>query len=97
MLGRTLEQAEPVAACEAYETSIRESASVGSRFNVGIGLVEWVAVKRVLGEEAMAVAGMLDLLDLLAVSGNRGQLSQAFARWAPSSPQPTTSRPRRSP
>jgi hypothetical protein len=77
-LGRTLAHTEPVAACAAFETGMRESASVGSRFNVGIDLVEWVAIKRELGEQAMAVTGVLDLLDLLAVSGNRGQLSQAL-------------------
>jgi class 3 adenylate cyclase len=77
-LGRALTPSEPSAACEAFESGMRASASVGSRFNVGVDLVEWVALKRALGEQAMAITGVLDLLDLLAVSGNRGQLSQAL-------------------
>jgi predicted ATPase/class 3 adenylate cyclase len=77
-LGRALTPREPVAACEAFEAGMRASASVGSRFNVGVDLVEWVALRRTLGDLAMAITGVLDLLDLLAVSGNRGQLSQAL-------------------
>ena len=44
------------------------------------------------GEQEMAVAGTLDLLDLLAVSGNRSQLSQALRRPASCSPTPGDTR-----
>lgn len=77
-MGRTLTVADPLAACEAFEQAMRWSRSVDSRFNVGIALVEWVALKRQLGERPAAVVGALDLLELLAVSGQRSQLSQAL-------------------
>jgi predicted ATPase/class 3 adenylate cyclase len=77
-LGRVLAPSDVVGATEAFEQAMRAAREVGSRFNVGLGLVEWVGIKRRSGEQTMAVAGTLDLLDLLAVSGNRSQLSQAL-------------------
>ena len=37
-----------------------------------------MSLKRRLGETELAVSGVLDLLDMLAVSGNRSQLSQTL-------------------
>ena len=51
---------------------------VGSGFNVGLDLVEWVGVQRRLDRPELAARGAGDLLDLVAVSGNRAQLSQAI-------------------
>ncbi|HZX54139.1 MAG TPA: BTAD domain-containing putative transcriptional regulator, partial [Ilumatobacteraceae bacterium] len=70
-LGRVLAASDPRAACEAFEQAIRASRSISSNLYVGIALVEWVALKRQLGETDLAVSGVLDLLDMLAVSGNR--------------------------
>jgi predicted ATPase/class 3 adenylate cyclase len=78
VLGRALAATDPIAATEAFEQAMRIARAVGSSFNVGLSLVEWVGVKRGAGEQSMARAGTLDLLDLLAVSGNRSQLSQAL-------------------
>jgi hypothetical protein len=77
-LGRVLAPTDPRAACEAFEQSMRSSRSVSTNFNVGLALVEWVALKRQLGETELAVSGLLDLLDMLAVSGNRSQMSQTL-------------------
>ncbi len=78
VLGRVLEATDPIGAGEAFEQAMRIAREVGSRFSVGLSLVEWVGLKRRLGELPMALAGTLDLLDLLAVSGNRSQLSEAL-------------------
>ena len=77
-LGCTLAANDPVAACVAFEQAMRWSRAVDSRFNVGLALVEWVALKRQLGDGQAAVAGALDLLSMLVVSGQRSQLSQAL-------------------
>jgi class 3 adenylate cyclase len=77
-LGRALIGRDPVGACEAYEQAMAFAREVDSRFCVGLDLVEWVDIKRALGELALARAGADDLLGLLAVSGNRSQLSQAL-------------------
>jgi hypothetical protein len=77
-LGRSLAPSEPAAACEAYEQAMRAAREVDSEFHAGLALVEWVALKRRLGGYQIALIGLLDLLRLLAVSGNRSQLSQAF-------------------
>jgi hypothetical protein len=77
-LGRVLASSDQRAACEAFEQAMRASRSVSTNLYVGIALVEWVALKRQLGETELAVSGVLDLLDMLAVSGNRSQLSQTL-------------------
>jgi predicted ATPase/class 3 adenylate cyclase len=77
-LGRALVEQDPVGSCEAYEQAMAFARQVGSGFCVGLDLVEWVDIKRRLGELALARAGADDLLGLLAVSGNRSQLSQAL-------------------
>ena len=56
---------DPRAACEAFEQAMRASRSVSSNFHVALALVEWVALKRQLGETELAVSGVLDLLDML--------------------------------
>lgn len=77
-LGRAIAASDPVGACEAFEQAIRSAREVDSQFNAGLALVEWVGLERRLGGREMAIAGALDLLDLLAVSGNRSQLSQTL-------------------
>jgi class 3 adenylate cyclase len=77
-LGRALATHDAVGACEAYEQAMSAAREVDSRFNAGLDLVEWVDIKRRLDELQLARAGAADLLDLLAVSGNRSQLSQAL-------------------
>ncbi|MET0459491.1 MAG: adenylate/guanylate cyclase domain-containing protein [Ilumatobacteraceae bacterium] len=77
-LGRALATTEPDAACEAFEQAMRASRSVDNRFILGLALVEWVRLKRRMGDRRSAVTGVLDLLDLLALSGNRSQLSQSL-------------------
>jgi predicted ATPase/class 3 adenylate cyclase len=77
-LGRGLAEEDPIGACEAYEQAMAFAREVGSRFNTGLDLVEWVDVQRRLGELDLARAGADDLLSLLAVSGNRSQVSQAL-------------------
>ena len=77
-LGRVLASSDPRAACEAFEQAMRASRSISSNFNVALALVEWVALKRQLGDTELAVSGVLDLLDMLAVSGNRSQMSQTL-------------------
>jgi hypothetical protein len=51
---------------------------VNSRFTHGLALAEWVELRRTLGDTANAVTGTSDLLELIAVSGNRFQLSQVL-------------------
>ncbi len=77
-LGRVLAATDPRAACEAFEQAMRASRSISSNFHVALALVEWVALKRQLGETELAVSGVLDLLDMLVVSGNRSQMSQTL-------------------
>ena len=75
-LGRVLTPRDPEAACAAFEQAMEAAREVESRFNIGLSLVEWVRLRRKLGDARNAVAGCIDLLDMLAVSGNRSQLSQ---------------------
>jgi predicted ATPase/class 3 adenylate cyclase len=77
-LGRVLAHRDPRAACEAFEQAMRAARSISTNLYVGFALVEWVALKRQLGDTDLAVSGVLDLLDMLAVSGNRSQLSQTL-------------------
>ena len=77
-LGRALAPSDPLAACVAFEEAMRASRSVGSNFNVALSLVEWARLKRRLGESELAISAVLDLLDMLAVSGNRSQMSQTL-------------------
>lgn len=81
-LGRVLESSDPVAACDAFEQAMTASREVDSRFNVSLNLVEWIAVKRRLGDQAAAATGAVDLIDMLAASGNRSLLSQALGEVA---------------
>jgi predicted ATPase/class 3 adenylate cyclase len=75
-LGRVLAPRDPEAACAAFEQAMEAAREVESRFNIGLSLVEWVRLKRRHRDVRNAVAGCIDLLDMLAVSGNRSQLSQ---------------------
>lgn len=81
-LGRVLAPTEPEAACEAYERAMEASREVDSRFHVSLNLAEWVALKRQLGDHRAAAAGARTLVDLLAVSGNRSELSRALREVA---------------
>ncbi len=56
-LGRVLSLSDRQAACEAFETGMQASASVGSRFNVGVDLVEWVGLKTRDGRAGHGRAG----------------------------------------
>jgi predicted ATPase/class 3 adenylate cyclase len=75
-LGRVLAPNDPDAACVAYEEAMQAAREVENRFNIGLSLVEWVRLRRRRGDIMSAVSGCIDLLDMLAVSGNRSQLSQ---------------------
>jgi predicted ATPase/class 3 adenylate cyclase len=75
-LGRVLAPRDPEAACAAFEQAMEAAREVESRFNIGLSLVEWVRLQRTHRDVRNAVAGCIDLLDMLAVSGNRSQLSQ---------------------
>ncbi len=77
-LGRVLAPTDALGAREAFEQAMKASREVESRFHFGLDLVEWVALTRRSGEWQIALAGAVDLLDLLSVSGNRSQLSQAL-------------------
>jgi hypothetical protein len=77
-LGRALAATDPRAACDALERSMQASREIDSRFNIGLGLVQWLALKRRLGEPADCEAAALDLLDILTVSGNRSQMSETL-------------------
>lgn len=77
-LGRVLAPTDPVAASAAFEQAAEAARQVESRFNAGLALVEWVTLRRQGGDHRTAAAGCLDLLDMLAVSGNRAQLSHVL-------------------
>jgi predicted ATPase/class 3 adenylate cyclase len=77
-LGRALAPRDPQAACDAFEAAMEAARTVESRFNIALALVEWVGLRRRLGDVGNALGGALDLLDMIAVSGNRSQLSQAL-------------------
>jgi class 3 adenylate cyclase/predicted ATPase len=81
-LGRALAPTDPRAACDAFELAIAASGEVESRFNVALALGEWVRLKRQSGHIDEAVAGARDLLEMIAASGNRSQLSQALREGA---------------
>ena len=76
--GRVLTSTDPATAAVAFEHAMAAAREVESRFNSGLALVEWVALQRRLGNHRAAIAATLDLLDMLAVSGNRSQLSQVL-------------------
>jgi predicted ATPase/class 3 adenylate cyclase len=91
-LGRALSVTDPDAGCEALEQAMAVQRGIESRWNGALTLLDWVAVKRRLGDHASTGVGVLELLDLLAVSGNRSQLSQvlreaAYALWAGGEPE----------
>jgi predicted ATPase/class 3 adenylate cyclase len=77
-LGRALATTDPRAACDAMERSMQAAREIDSRFNLGLGLVQWLALRRQLGETDDCVTAALDLLDILTVSGNRSQLSETL-------------------
>jgi predicted ATPase/class 3 adenylate cyclase/DNA-binding SARP family transcriptional activator len=77
-LGRALAPTDPRAACEAFEQAMRAARSISGNFHAGLALIEWVRLKRQLGESQLAVSGVLDLVDMMAVSGNRSQMSQTL-------------------
>jgi len=77
-LGRALAPVDPDAACAAFEAAMDASRTVESRFNLSLALVEWIGLKRRMGDARNAASGSLDLLEMIAVSGNRSQVSQAL-------------------
>jgi predicted ATPase len=80
--GRVLERSDPGAASKMYEAGMRVAREVDSRFNLSLHLAEWVALERSRHDARRAAEGALDLLDLVAVSGNRAQLSRALREAA---------------
>jgi hypothetical protein len=79
-LGLALAASDPVAACAAFEEAMAAARQVDSRFGLSLALGEWVDLKRRTGEIPSAVLGTADLLEMLVVSGNRSQLSQALCQ-----------------
>jgi hypothetical protein len=77
-LGRALAATDPRAACDAIERSMQAARTIDSRFNIGLALVQWLALRRQLGETADCATAAIDLLDILTVSGNRSQLSETL-------------------
>ena len=80
--GGTLAGSDLEAAGHAFEQAMSASREVDSRFNVCLSLIEWVAIMRHLGDRRAAATGALDLVNMLAASGNRSMLSQALAEVA---------------
>ena len=54
------------------------AGSVGSRWNLSLGLLEWSSLRRRLDDLPGAAQGLLEVLELLLASGNRSQRSQFY-------------------
>jgi tetratricopeptide (TPR) repeat protein len=81
-LGRALAPADPEAASAAFQEAMDAVRSVDSRLYLTLDVLEWVAVRRRLGDVPSAVVGLLELQELLHSSGNASQLSQMYAEVA---------------
>jgi predicted ATPase/class 3 adenylate cyclase len=81
-LGRAIRTSEPEAASEAFAQAMAATRLTGSNWNRSLDLIEWVELRRRLGDLAGATYGALELLTLLVGSGNRSQLSQTFREAA---------------
>ena len=77
-LGRARTADDPAAAIEAFDGALRAAREVDSRFNVGLARVEWLALSRRSADIGDCIAAAVDLLDMLAVSGNRSQMSEVL-------------------
>jgi hypothetical protein len=77
-LGRVLSVEDPAAACVAFEQAMDAAGSVGSRWNLSLGLLEWSSMRRRLDDLPGAAQGLLEVLELLLASGNRSQRSQFY-------------------
>ena len=77
-LGRVLSDADPGAACVAFEQAMDAAGSVGSRWNLSLGLLEWSSLRRRLDDLPGAAQGLLEVLELLLASGNRSQRSEFY-------------------
>jgi tetratricopeptide (TPR) repeat protein len=81
-LGRLLEPTDPETAMVAFEEAMDAARSVESRLYLGFDLLEWVGVRRRLGDAPNAVVGLLELIDILHSSGNTAQRSQLYCEIA---------------
>jgi hypothetical protein len=54
------------------------AGSVGSRWNLSLGLLEWSSLRRRLDDLPGAAQGLLEVLELLLASGNRSQRSEFY-------------------
>jgi predicted ATPase/DNA-binding SARP family transcriptional activator len=81
-LGTALTATEPHAACRAFEEAIATTRRIDSRWNLILDLLEWIGIKRALGDVHEAAEGLLELLNLLGSSGNRSHLAGAFREAA---------------
>ena len=88
-LGACLASVRPLGACEAFEQAMRAARGGGSRFSVSLSLVEWIGAEATAWELPMALAGTLDLLELLAVSGNDHSSRRHYTRRGFCSPTQT--------
>ena len=77
-LGRALARLEPESAREAMAGAVQASSAIGSRWNSGLATIEWLALGRRLGDTADSRAAVLDLMEMLILSGNRSQMSESF-------------------
>lgn len=81
-LGRLLEPSDPVGASAAFEEAMSAARAVDNRFYLSLGLVEWIALRRRLGDLAGALVGQLELLEILHSFGNESQLAQLYTEVA---------------
>jgi hypothetical protein len=77
-LGRALARLEPESAREAMAGAVQASSAIGSPWNSGLAIIEWLALGRRLGDTTDSRAAVLDLMEMLILSGNRSQMSESF-------------------
>ena len=77
-LGRALARLEPESAREAMAEAEQAWSAIGTRWNSGLAIIEWLALGRRVGDTTDSRAAVLDLMDLLILSGNRSQMSGSF-------------------
>jgi tetratricopeptide (TPR) repeat protein len=77
-LGRARTHRDPSAAIEAFDGALRAAREVDSRWNIGLALVEWLALSRRSADISDCISAAIDLLDMLTVSGNRSQMSETL-------------------
>jgi predicted ATPase len=81
-LGRAWATIDDRLAADAFDEAIAVTRPVDSRWGRCINLIEWVGAERRLGFADTAVAGLLELLQLLTANGHRSLLSQTLREVA---------------